>query len=116
MVGPVGASFHPAPRRVLLIGLGSGMTASAVARYPDVERVDVVEIEPAVMQAAPVLEKLNRGVLRDPRLRVHLDDARNFLLTSRDLYDLIISEPSNPWISSAATLCTDEHYASFRQR
>ena len=116
LVGHLGAIFHPAPRRVLLIGFGSGMTASAVARYPDVERVDVVEIEPAVMQAASVLEKLNRGVLRDPRLRVHLDDARNFLLTSRDRYDLIISEPSNPWIAGVATLFTDEYYAAVRQR
>ncbi|HYL09640.1 MAG TPA: fused MFS/spermidine synthase, partial [Candidatus Acidoferrales bacterium] len=116
LVGHLGAIFHPAPRRVLIIGFGSGMTASAVARYPDVERIDVAEIEPAVIQAAPYLEKLNRGVLRDPRVHVHLDDARNFLLTSRDAYDLIISEPSNPWIAGVATLFTDEYYAAIRRR
>ena len=114
LIGHLGAIFHPAPRRVLVIGFGSGMTVSAVARYPEVERIDCVEIEPAVIEAARYLEPLNRGVLRDPRLRVHLDDARNFLLTTRERYDLIISEPSNPWIAGVAALFTDEFYCAAR--
>lgn len=116
LLGHLGAALHPAPRRVLIIGFGSGMTASAVSRYPDVERIDCVEIEPAVIRAAPFLEKLNRGVIDDPRLNLIFDDARNFLLTSRDEYDLIISEPSNPWIAGIATLFTDEFYAAVRRR
>jgi spermidine synthase len=116
LLGHLGAAFHPAPRRVLVVGFGSGMTVSAVARYPDVERIDCVEIEPAVMRAAPYLESLNRGVLNDPRVHVIFDDARNFLLTSPDKYDLIISEPSNPWIVGIATLFTNEFYAAVRQR
>lgn len=115
-VGHLGAVFHPELRRVLIIGFGSGMTVSAVAGYPEVQRIDCVEIEPAVIQAAPYLETLNRGVLRDPRVHVTLDDARNFLLTSRDQYDLIVSEPSNPWIAGVATLFTDEYYYAVRQR
>ncbi len=114
LLGHLGAVIDQPPRRVLIVGFGSGMTASAVARYPDIQRIDCVEIEPAVIQAAPYLEKLNRGVLRDPRLHLVLDDARNYLLTSRDEYDLIISEPSNPWIAGVATLFTDEYYASAR--
>lgn len=116
LLGHLGAALHPAPRRVLIIGFGSGMTASAVARYPDVERMDCIEIEPEVLHAAPYLEKLNRGVLKDPRLRVIFDDARNFLLTSREKYDLIISEPSNPWIAGIATLFTAEFYSAVRDR
>jgi spermidine synthase len=116
LVGHLGAIFHAAPRRVLVIGFGSGMTVSAVARYPEVERIDCVEIEPAVIRAAAYLEPLNRGVLRDPRLRVVLDDARNFLLTTREKYDLIISEPSNPWIAGVATLFTGEYYRAARAR
>ena len=116
LLGHLGAAFHPAPRRVLIVGFGSGMTVSAVARYPDVERIDCVEIEPAVMRAAPYLESLNRGVLNDPRVHVIFDDARNFLLTSADKYDLVISEPSNPWIAGIATLFTNEFYAAVRQR
>ncbi len=116
LVGHLGAVFHPAPRRVLVIGFGSGMTVSALARYPEVERIDCVEIEPAVVRAAPYLERLNRGVLRDPRLRVIFDDARNFLLTTRDRYDLIVSEPSNPWIAGVAALFTEEYYRAARAR
>jgi predicted membrane-bound spermidine synthase len=116
LLGHLGAAFEPAPRRVLIIGFGSGMTASAVARYPDIERIDCVEIEPAVIRAAPYLESLNRNVLSDPRVHVIFDDARNFLLTSREKYDLIISEPSNPWIAGIATLFTNEYYAAVRQQ
>ena len=116
LLGHLAAAFHPMPRRILIIGFGSGMTASAVAHYPDVERIDCVEIEPAVIRAAPFLEKLNRGVLSDPRLHVIFDDARNFLLTSREKYDLIISEPSNPWIAGIATLFTAEYYSAVCER
>jgi spermidine synthase len=116
LLGHLGAAFHPLPRRVLIIGFGSGMTASAVARYRDVEKIDCVEIEPAVIRAAPYLETLNRGVLSDARLHIIFDDARNFLLTSREKYDLIISEPSNPWIAGVATLFTTEYYDAVRQK
>ena len=99
LLGHLGAAFHPSPRRVLVIGFGSGMTASAVALYPGVQKIDCVEIEPAVIRAAPYLQSLNRNVLGNHRVHITIDDARNFLLTSRETYDLIISEPSNPWIS-----------------
>lgn len=115
LLGHLGALAH-APRRVLLVGFGSGMTASALAAYPELERLDVVEIEPAVVGAAPYLAPLNRGVLRDPRVHVTFDDARNFLFTTREKYDLIISEPSNPWIAGVATLFTQEFYAAVRDR
>jgi len=115
LLGHLGAVVDQTPRKVLVVGFGSGMTISAVARYPDVQRIDCAEIEPAVIEAAPYLEKLNRGVLRDPRVHLVLDDARNFLLTSREQYDLIISEPSNPWIAGIATLFTDEYYAAARK-
>lgn len=116
LLGHLGAAFHPAPRRVLVVGFGSGMTVSALARYPDVESIECIEIEPAVIRAAPYLASLNRGVLKDPRVHVIFDDARNFLLTSRAKYDLIISEPSNPWIAGIASLFTDEFYAAVRER
>jgi len=114
LLGHLGAVFHPHPRRVLIIGFGGGMTASAIARYPDVETIDCVEIEPAVLDAATHLERLNRGVLRDPRLHITYDDARNFVQTARQPYDLIISEPSNPWIAGVAALYTSEFYAAVR--
>jgi spermidine synthase len=115
LLGHLAALAHP-PRRVLLVGFGSGMTASALAAYPELERLDVVEIEPAVVGAAPLLAKLNRNVLLDPRVQVTFDDARNFLFTTRQRYDLIISEPSNPWIAGVATLFTREFYSAVRAR
>jgi spermidine synthase len=115
LLGHLAALAHP-PRRVLLVGFGSGMTASALAGYPELERLDVVEIEPAVVGAAPLLARLNRNVLLDPRVHVTFDDARNFLFTTRQKYDLIISEPSNPWIAGVATLFTREFYAAVRGR
>ncbi len=115
LLGHLAALAHP-PRRVLLVGFGSGMTASALAAYPELERLDVVEIEPAVVGAAPLLASLNRNVLLDPRVHVTFDDARNFLFTTRRKYDLIISEPSNPWIAGVATLFTREFYAAVQGR
>ena len=115
LVGHLGALAHP-PRRVLLIGFGSGMTASALAAYPELERLDIVEIEPAVVGAAPLLTQLNRNVLLDPRVHVTFDDARNFLFTTREHYDLIVSEPSNPWIAGVATLFTTEFYKAANAR
>jgi spermidine synthase len=114
LLGHLGMVLHQAPKRVLIVGFGSGMTASAVASYPEVEQIDCVEIEPAVIHAAPYLETLNHGVLKDPRLHIIVDDARNFLFTSQQQYDLIISEPSNPWIAGVATLFTDEFYQQVR--
>jgi spermidine synthase len=115
LLGDLGAVFHPHPRKVLIIGFGGGMTASAVSRFPDVQRIDCVEIEPGVIQAAPYLARLNRSVLSDPRLHLHFDDARNFLQTSREQYDLIISEPSNPWIAGIASLYTNEFFSAVRE-
>jgi spermidine synthase len=109
LLGHLGALARP-PRHVLIIGFGGGMTASALTRYPELERLDCVEIEPAVLGAAPVLTQLNRNVLQDPRVHIIYDDARNFLLTTHERYDLIVSEPSNPWIAGVASLFTREFY------
>ena len=116
LLGDLGTVLHPHPKRVLIVGLGGGMTASAVSRFPDVERIDCVEIEPAVLRAQPFLARINRGVLSDPRFHLIFDDARNFLQTAREPYDLIISEPSNPWIAGISALYTTEFYAALRQK
>lgn len=110
LLGHLGAVLHPAPRRVLVVGFGSGMTVSSLALYTEIESITCVEIEPAVIRAAEYLAPLNRNVLKDPRVHIVLDDARNFLLTTREQYDLIVSEPSNPWIAGVAALYTDEFY------
>ncbi len=115
LLGHLGGLMRP-PRRVLVIGFGGGMTVSALARYPELERLDCVEIEPAVLGAAPLLTSLNRNVLQDPRVHIVYDDARNFLFTSHEKYDLIVSEPSNPWVAGVATLYTREFYRAAESR
>jgi len=116
LLGHLGALAHPGLRRVLVIGFGGGMTLSALARYPEVERLDCVEIEPAVLGAAPLLTSLNRNVLQDPRVHIIFDDARNYLFTSRQQYDLIVSEPSNPWMAGISALYTREFYHAAQRR
>jgi spermidine synthase len=116
MLGHIGAVAHPAPRRVLVIGFGGGMTLSALARYPGIESLDCVEIEPAVVGAAPYLKSLNRDVLKDKRVHILYDDGRNFLFTTHNRYDLIVSEPSNPWVEGVASLFTREFYRAAQDR
>jgi spermidine synthase len=115
MLGHLPLLVHPAPREVAVIGLGAGVTAAAVAKHP-VTRLDVVEIEPAVVEASRFFTKVNDGVLGDPRVRTVLADGRNFLLTSSRRFDVIISEPSNPWIGGVASLFSREFFLLARER
>jgi predicted membrane-bound spermidine synthase len=90
MLGHLPLFLHPRPERVLVIGLGSGVTAGAVAQHPVVREIDVVELEPAVVEASSFFVQENRGVLRDPRVRVVIADGRNFILASGKRYDVIV--------------------------
>ena len=101
--------LHPHPSRVLVIGLGSGITLGSVGRYP-VPHIDCAEIDPAVVEGARYFGKHNYHVHDDPRVRLHVADGRNFLLATTDRYDAIISEPSNPWMSGIGYLFTEEFY------
>lgn len=106
---------HPAPREVLVVGLASGVTVGSVARHP-VDSVHVVEIEPAMPAAARAFGAFNHRVLADPRVRLVLDDGRHFLAVTRRRFDVIISEPSNPWMSGPARLFTREFFELARAR
>lgn len=101
--------LHPDPHRALVIGWGTGGTAGTAALYP-LNDLRVVEIEPAVFRAAPYFAEVNLGVDRDPRFRITFNDARTVLLTTAERYDVIISEPSNPWISGVSNLFTEDFY------
>lgn len=114
MAGHIPMLLHREPRRVLVIGMGSGVTAGAVLRYP-VERLDIVEIEPAVLEASRFFAHIHDDALKDPRTRAIVADGRNFLTTTTERYDVIISEPSNPWIGGLASLFTVEFFQLARQ-
>jgi spermidine synthase len=89
--------------------MGSGMTAKAVAAFP-VERLEVAEIEPAVIEGARFFGAKNGHIHDDPRVRFIHADGRNYLLAARQRYDVIVSEPSNPWIAGVGNLFTREYY------
>ncbi|HLF57952.1 MAG TPA: fused MFS/spermidine synthase [Thermoanaerobaculia bacterium] len=116
MGGLVGAVLHPDPRSALVIGLGTGSTAGWLAAVPSIERVDVAEIEPAIVHVARACTPVNHGALDDPKVRVLLDDAREVLQTSRSRYDIVLSEPSNPYRVGISSLFSREFYARVRER
>jgi spermidine synthase len=103
------------PKRVAVIGWGSGMTVGAVLEHP-VERVDAFEIEPAVIEASRFFEPDNGVPLEDQRVRLVLGDARNELRHRDERYDLIISEPSNPWLTGVANLFTLDFFEAAAKR
>ncbi|MGH9321034.1 MAG: hypothetical protein ACRD3V_14275 [Vicinamibacteria bacterium] len=92
-------------KRVAVIGWGSGMTVGAVLQHP-VERLDAFEIEPAVIEASRFFEPENGEPMKDPRLTLIVGDARSELRRGEEQYDLIINEPSNPWLTGVANLFT----------
>jgi spermidine synthase len=116
MSGLVGALTHPDPRRALVIGLGTGSTAGWIGAIPSVERVDVVELEPLILDVARACAAVNHDVMNNPKVRITIGDAREALLTSRERYDLIMSEPSNPYRAGIASLFTQEFYRAATDR
>jgi spermidine synthase len=100
---------------VLLIGLGSGVTLGSVEQFP-VKRVTCVELEPAVVEATHYFEDVNNRPLKDPRLRLISNDGRNFIYTTDEKFDVIISEPSNPWLTGVANLFTLEYFKRGAER
>jgi spermidine synthase len=110
LVGLLPALAHPHPRRAFVVGFGSGVSVRSLADAPGVERVDVAEIEGAVLRASRFFADVNRGVLDDPKVHVIEDDARSALQLAREPYDVIVSEPSNPWIAGIASLFTADYF------
>jgi predicted membrane-bound spermidine synthase len=98
------------PYRAVLIGLGSGMTAHYLLGDPLLESLDVVEIEPAVFEMSKHFRVRNHRIFEDPRLHFWAEDARSFFATHGGRWDLIVSEPSNPWVSGTSSLFTREFY------
>jgi spermidine synthase len=107
--------LHPLPRRALVIGWGSEASAASAALYP-VEHLECVEIEPATWEAAPFFTELSGRLKDDPRFHLTFRDARNHILRSRGTYDVIVSEPSNAWISGVSNLFTKEFHEAALSR
>ncbi len=116
MGGILPALLHPNPRRAAVVGLGTGSTAGWLAAVPSIERVDVVEIEPSIAHVAEMCTPVNRGVLANRKATVVFGDGREFLLSRGTTYDIISSEPSNPYRAGIANLFTTEFYRAVLSR
>jgi len=115
LLGHLPMLFSNSAESALLVGVGSGITLGAMAQYP-LKEIDVVEIEPAVVEAAHFFAVANNHALEDPRVTVHTTDGRNFLLTGKKKYDVIISAVSDPWITGVSNLFTEEYFREVKNR
>ena len=110
MLGSLPLALHPAPEEVGVIGWGSGLTTHTLLGSDKVRRVDSIEIEPAMVQGSRLMYPRVSRAFDDPRSHLHIDDARTFFSTGRKRYDVIVSEPSNPWVSGVGSLFTRQFY------
>jgi spermidine synthase len=107
---------HPDPHSVLIVGFGAGVTAGSFVTYPSIQKIVVCEMEPLVPPAATkYFDVQNYDVARDPRTTIVYDDARHYVLTTRDKFDIITSDPIHPWVKGSATLYSKEYFQMVKE-
>ncbi len=102
--------LHKAPKKIFVLGTGSGMTLGAISVHPGVKEIVLAEIEPEVLGVARTFSRYNHDVLHDPRLRIVENDGRNYLMTTKETFDVITADPIHPWFSGAGYLYTAEYF------
>ncbi len=115
LLGHVPAVLHEKPESALVVGLGSGATCGAILTHPDIRRVDAVEINKEVVEAAVIFKNFNGDALNNEKMTTYVDDAKSFLQSTTNRYDIIVSEPSNPWMAGVAGLFSLEFYDACRR-
>ena len=110
LLGALPLGHRPEAKTAAIIGFGSGMSTAVMLASPTLERVDTIEIEPAMVEGAQLFRPYVNAAFDDPRSRIVIDDAKSFFARGRTRYDIIVSEPSNPWVSGVASLFTEEFY------
>ncbi|MDP6537647.1 MAG: hypothetical protein QGG02_15185 [Gammaproteobacteria bacterium] len=110
MLAALPLAIHPGAQTVANIGLGSGLTTHTLLLSPQLARIDTIEIEPALTEAIKHFGAHTENVLNDPRSRIVHDDAKSFFSRNNARYDIIVSEPSNPWVAGIASLFSMEFY------
>ncbi len=99
MMGHIPALIHPGPQSALVVGFGAGVTAGSLTRYPEVQSIVICELEKLIPAASgQFFAKENYDVVHDGRTRVVYDDARHFVLTTPDKFDVITTDPIHPWV------------------
>jgi spermidine synthase len=115
MLGQMPLMIAPQIRNALIVGYATGVTAGAILQSP-IESVECVELEPATIDGSRFFEHVNNRPLQDPRLHLIIDDARTYLRVTPTRYDIIVSEPSHPWVPGVANLFTQEFFQLGRDR
>src|SRR5439155_5837330 len=111
MMGHLPALLHPNPRSVLTVGFGAGVTAGSFVPYPDLESLVICELEPLIPPASTEFFALqNYSVMHDSRTRIVYDDARHFIFTTKQKFDVITTDPIHPWVKGTSTLYSKEYY------
>lgn len=111
MMGHLPALIHPAPRSVLVVGFGAGVTAGSFVPYREVRSIDICELEPIIPLASDeYFGKENSHVLRDPRTQLISDDARHYILTTPKKFDVITTDPIHSWVKGTSTLYSKQYY------
>jgi spermidine synthase len=116
MLGLLPVLIHGKAREVCIIGLGSGVTLASALSSGSIEHADVVEISPEVVEASHFFDRENAGALANSAVRLIVGDGRSHLLLTPRRYDVIVSEPSNPWMAGVAALFTREFFEAARSR
>jgi spermidine synthase len=116
MVGHLPAMLHPHPRSVLGIGFGAGVSAGTFTRYPSIERITVCEIEPVIPATSTrYFARENYDVLHNPRTRIVFDDARHYVLTTPEKFDIIASDPLDVFVKGTAALYSQEYFEAVKR-
>jgi spermidine synthase len=115
LLAAVPLALRPNARMVANIGMGSGFTTATFLASARIERADTVEIEAAVIEATKHFYPRVEPVYTDPRSNIVIEDAKTFFSARQLKYDILVSEPSNPWVSGVASLFSDEFYSTMRR-
>jgi spermidine synthase len=116
MLGQISALLDRDPKSVLVVGFGAGVTAGSFVLHPGIKRIVICEIEPLIPRVVSTyFKKENYDVVNDPRVEIVYDDARHFILTTKEKFDVITSDPIHPWVKGAATLYTKEYFELVKQ-
>jgi spermidine synthase len=116
MVGHLPALLHPNPRSVLGIGFGAGVSAGTFTRYPGIQKITICEIEPVIPPTSTrYFAKQDYDVMHNPRTHIVFDDARHYILTTTDKFDVIASDPLDVFVKGTAAIYSKEYFEAVKQ-